>query len=205
MPTVFIAGSITIKHLDLKVQERLMNIIVQEHPILVGDADGADTSIQQFLYENGARHVTVYCTGTMPRNNVGNWEVHSVTTYHKPGSRAYFTAKDIAMTVAADHGLMIWDTKSTGTLSNVIELLSARKNSLIFINKEKAFHKVLCVTDLAKLVARMTDSARIKADTKIGLLERIDELQSREQQFAILATKAAAKNESEVVSSGNTV
>ncbi len=182
-----------------------MNIIVQEHPILVGDADGADTSIQQFLYENGARHVTVYCTGTMPRNNVGNWEVHSVTTYHKPGSRAYFTAKDIAMTVAADHGLMIWDTKSTGTLSNVIELLSARKNSLIFINKEKAFHKVLCVTDLAKLVARMTDSARIKADTKIGLLERIDELQSREQQFAILATKAAAKNESEVVSSGNTV
>ena len=191
MPTVFVAGSITIKHLDLKVQERLMNIIVQEYPILVGDADGADTSIQQFLYENGARDVTVYCTGAIPRNNIGDWQVHSVTTYHKPGSRAYFTAKDIEMTEAADHGLMIWDAKSTGTLSNVIELLTRKKSALVFINKAKEFHKVICVADLDDLVARMADTARLKANTKIDLFERVNVLRSREQQFAILAAKAA--------------
>lgn len=176
-----------------------MNIIVQEYPILVGDADGADTSIQQFLYENGARDVTVYCTGTIPRNNIGDWQVHSVTTYHKPGSRAYFTAKDIEMTEAADHGLMIWDAKSTGTLSNVIELLTRKKSALVFINKAKEFHKVICVADLDDLVARMADVARLKADTKIDLFERLNSLRSREQQFAILATKAAAEDELETL------
>jgi hypothetical protein len=197
MPTVFIAGSITIKHLDMEVQERLMNVIVQKHPILVGDADGADTAIQQFLFENGARLVTVYCTGKSPRNNIGDWAIHCVTTYHKPGSRAYFTVKDVAMAAAADHGLMIWDAKSTGTLSNVIELLSRKKNALVFVNNAKTFHKVLCAADLSDLVAQMTDSARLKADTKIGLFERLDALHSREQQFAILAAKATAEGGSE--------
>jgi hypothetical protein len=202
MPTVFIAGSITIKNLDPMVQQRLMNVIVQEHPILVGDADGADTSIQQFLYENNAQHVTVYCTGATPRNNIGNWNVHSVTTYHKPGSRAYFTAKDIEMAAAADHGLMIWDTKSTGTLSNVIELLTQKKNALVFINKAKEFHKVLCVADLFALVERMADDARLKADTKISLFERLETLRSREQQFEILAAKAAAKEAADASTKG---
>ena len=169
-----------------------MNIIVKEHPILVGDADGADTAIQQFLHENGARHVTVYCTGNTPRNNIGDWAVHSVITYHKPGSRAYFTAKDVAMAATADHGLMIWDGKSTGTLSNVIELLARKKNTLVFINKTKDFHKVVCTGDLYELVTHMTDAARLKAGTKINLFERLDALNSREQQFMILAAKAAA-------------
>lgn len=168
-----------------------MNIIVQEHLILLGDADGADTSIQQFLFENGARDVTIYCTGKTPRNNIGNWKVHSVTTYHKPGSRAYFTAKDIEMAVAADHGLMIWDAKSTGTLSNVIELLARKKNALVFINKTKEFNKVLCAADLDDLVARMAEGDRLKADTKIDLFERLNALHMREQQFAILTAKNA--------------
>ncbi len=170
-----------------------MNVIAQEYPIIVGDADGADTSIQQFLYENGAKLVTVYCTGKTPRNNIGDWEVHPVTTYHKPGSRAYFTVKDVAMAAAADHGLMIWDAKSTGTLSNVIELLSRKRNALVFINKVKEFHRVLCATDLGDLVTQMTDAARLKADTKINLFERLDALYSREQQFKILTDKSASE------------
>ena len=36
MATVFVAGSITIKCLDFKVQERLMNIISLGHDVLVG-------------------------------------------------------------------------------------------------------------------------------------------------------------------------
>ena len=46
------------------------------------------------------------------------------------------------MAEAADYGLMIWDAKSTGTLSNVIELLSRKKKSLVFVNKEKEFKVV---------------------------------------------------------------
>lgn len=192
MTTVFIAGSITIKHLDPKVQVRLMNIIEMGHEVIVGDADGVDTSIQRFLLENGATRVTVYCTGDRPRNNLAGWPTHCVTTYHSPGSRAYFTAKDIAMAEAAKVGLMIWDAKSTGTLSNVTELLMRRKNALVFINKAGEFHKVVNVTDLDALVARMAEASRLKADSKIGLLHKIETLRSRENVDEILASRAAA-------------
>jgi hypothetical protein len=192
MTTVFIAGSITIKKLDPMVQVRLVNIIELGHQVIVGDAEGADTAIQQFLHESGATKVTVYCVGGQPRNNLGSWPVNNVTTYHKAGSRAYFTAKDIEMAKDADVGLMIWDAKSTGTLSNVIELLTRKRNSTVFINKEKAFHKVVKVADLERLVTRMADASRLKADTKIGLLEKIATLRSRELQAEILARKAQA-------------
>lgn len=189
MTTVFIAGSITIKHLDLLVQERIMNIVSQDFNVIVGDADGVDTSIQQFLLEQNYSHVTVFCTGDMPRNNVGNWDVRHVKTYHKPGSRAFFTAKDLAMADAADSGLMIWDTKSTGTLSNVIELLSRRKFSWAFIDKLKTFHAVKNVDALEGLLDHMPPPARLKADTKIGLTEKLSALRSREKQMALLTER----------------
>lgn len=192
MTTVFIAGSINIKHLDPLVQTRLMNVIAQDYQVLVGDADGADSAIQRFLHENHASHVTVYCAGDKPRNNLGEWAVNPVKTYHAKGTRAFFTAKDLAMAEVADYGLMIWDTKSTGTLNNVIELLTRKKNALVFINKDKAFHKVVTVADLDALVARMADASRLKADTKMGLNERIETLRSRELAAAILASRAAA-------------
>lgn len=192
MTTVFIAGSITIKHLPQKVQARMMNIVASNYAVLVGDADGVDTSIQRFLRENGANNATVYCTGDKPRNNIGGWPVHSVISYHPKGSRAYFTAKDIAMADAADVGLMVWDAKSTGTLSNVVELLSRKKNSLVFHDKDKEFHKVSNVDELEALVGRMADADRRKADSKIGLLDRIATLRSRALQKDILQRAAEA-------------
>jgi hypothetical protein len=192
MTTVFIAGSINVKHLHPKVQARMMNIIVSDYAVLVGDADGVDTAIQQFLHENGARNATVYCTGGKPRNNVGNWPVHCVTSYHPKGCRAYFTAKDIEMAEAADVGLMIWDAKSTGTLSNVVELLSRKRNSLVFLDKEKQFHKVSNIDELEALVGGMADADRLKADSKIGLLDRIAALRSRALQMDILQRAEAA-------------
>lgn len=192
MTTVFIAGSITIKHLDFLVQERIMNIVDRNFKVIVGDADGVDTSIQQFLQEQNYPNVTVFCTGDTPRNNVGNWAVHQVKTYHKPGSRAFYTAKDLAMAEAADSGLMIWDTKSTGTLSNVIELLSRKKFCWAFINKLKTFHAVKNVGALEGLLDHMPPPARLKADTKIGLTEKLSALRSREQQMALLAERTEA-------------
>lgn len=192
MTTVFIAGSITIKQLDFKVQERIMNILHQEFDVIVGDADGVDASIQQFLVNELYQRVTVFCTGDTPRNNVGKWTVHPVTTYHKPGSRAYFTAKDVAMAEAADTGLMIWDAKSTGTLSNVIELLNRKKAAWVFVNKDKEFQAVKNVQGLESLLERMSTPARLKADSKIGLTEKLNTLRSREAQMALLAERAQA-------------
>ena len=140
---VFIAGSMNIKHLDPKVKERIDNIVASEFEVVVGDADGADTSVQWHLFNLGKSKATVFCSGPSARNNVGEWPVQSVETKHAEGSRAFFTAKDLRMAEVADFGLMIWDTKSTGTLSNVIELLVRKKKSVVFVNKAKAFKNVL--------------------------------------------------------------
>lgn len=173
---VFIAGSMNIKHLDPQVKQRIDNIVAQDFEVVVGDADGADTSIQWHLFNHGTTKTTIFCSGERPRNNVGNWPVQNVETSHAKGSRAFFTAKDIRMAEVADIGLMIWDTKSTGTLSNVIELLARRKKSVVFVNKAKIFKNIATVEQLEELLSYMSEHARQKADEKIRLFDRIDAL-----------------------------
>jgi hypothetical protein len=194
MTTVFIAGSIKIRHLHDAVQVRIMNILSMDYDIVVGDADGADTAIQRFLSDQGASKVTIYCSGERPRNNIGGWPVQQVATYHPKRSRAWFTAKDVAMAHVADLGLMVWDGMSTGTLSNVIELLARKRNSLVFIDTVRQFHRILSVSDLQALVTRMASAARAKADTKIDLYSRIEHLQSRAVQDDILTLRAARQD-----------
>jgi hypothetical protein len=184
---VFIAGSMNIKNLDPEVKQRIDKIIEQDLEVVVGDADGADTSVQWHLFNHGGIRATVFCSGPTPRNNVGDWPVESVATKHTEGSRAFFTAKDLRMAEVADYGLMIWDTKSTGTLSNVIELISRNKKSVVFVNKAKAFRNVGTVEQLEELVGFMSEHAKKKADEKIGLLNRIESLKSEKAQARMFA------------------
>jgi hypothetical protein len=180
MSTVFIAGSLSIKNLHACFLERLDRIVGVEFDLVVGDADGADASIQQALLDRSAAFVTVYCSGRTPRNNLGNWPVRQVETDAQPGTRAFFTAKDVEMAKVADYGLMMWDAKSTGTLSNVIELLKRGRTSRVFVNKEKQFLTVSDVGTLRSLVGLMSEGAHSKAEQKIGLSRRIDAFE-REQ------------------------
>ena len=62
------------------------------------------------------------------RNNLGNWQVEKVESGLKSKSSAVHAFKDRKMSQIADVGLMIWDCKSAGTLSNVIDLLEQGKN-----------------------------------------------------------------------------
>jgi hypothetical protein len=183
MTIVFVAGSLSIKRLHARFVECVDRIVASDLAVVVGDADGADASIQQALADRGATNVTVYCSGTRPRNNVGDWPVHRVETSQEPGSRAFFTAKDLKMAEAADYGLMMWDAKSTGTLSNVIELLKRSRTSRVFVNKEQRLVTVKNVADLQELVALMSEGARDKAEQKMALSRRIASLRS--EQFAL--------------------
>ena len=176
MTTVFIAGSISISRLHEKVQERINNIVSSNLNVVVGDADGADTSIQECLRAHNAHQVTVYCTGEAPRNNVADWPVHRVPSKARAGTRSFFTAKDLEMAKNSDFGLMVWDCKSTGTLSNVIELLKKKKKSVVFVNKTKDFVTVGDESGLENLLHFMSDHARAKAEEKIGLSAKIAEL-----------------------------
>jgi hypothetical protein len=167
--TVFVAGSMNIKHLNRQFVDRVAKIVASEFDIVVGDADGSDTSIQEVLVEMKAERVTVYCSGSEPRNNVGGWKVNKVFPNAPKDTRAYFTAKDIEMAKVADFGLMMWDAKSTGTLSNVIELLRRGKKTVVFVNKHKDFITVSTPIGLNDLVEAMSEGARAKANSKIGL------------------------------------
>ncbi|CAI8914329.1 hypothetical protein D3C87_912900 [compost metagenome] len=184
MTTVFIAGSINIKNLDPKVKERINNIVASDFEVVVGDAGGADTSIQEYLLSLERSRTTVFCSGSAPRNNLGHWPARTVDSKHSKGSRAFFTEKDVVMAEAADYGLMIWDAKSTGTLSNVIELLSRKKKSLVFVNKEKQFKVVGDVSQLEELIAFMSDHAKQKANEKIKLFDRISLLKHDQAELS---------------------
>jgi hypothetical protein len=183
MTSVFISGSIRIKKIDSNVIQRLKNIISSNIGVIIGDADGVDSSIQEFLKSSGMRSVVVYCSGDTPRNNLGHWDTKKVSTSYKAGTRQYFTAKDKAMASDCDYGFMVWDTNSTGTLSNVIELVEKNKVGLVYINKTKGFIKVKNVQDLETLISFMSVASLKKADEKIGLFKKIESIKSIQQDL----------------------
>jgi len=185
MSKVFVAGSMSIKNLHPKFLERLGNAITSGLEIVVGDANGSDASIQEYLAQCGVKNVVVYCTGTAPRNNLGGWKVECVQSDAAEGTRAYYTAKDKRMAEAADYGLMLWDTKSTGTLSNVIELMRNGKNSVVFINKDKRFATIKEPQEIASLIKAMSPTAKDKADRKIGLSKIVDSLTKEQLSFQL--------------------
>lgn len=185
MATVFIAGSISIQNLDGLIQDRIRNVLDSNHNIVVGDADGADASIQQCLFQYGATEVIVYCSGQAPRNNIANWPVEKVQTDKRPGTRAFFTEKDKKMAKDSDFGLMIWDCESSGTLSNVIELASHGKKSVVYMPHAQTFYTVSGPDGLYTLLGAMTDRARSAAERKINIQKRIAELKDMQFDLSI--------------------
>lgn len=183
MTRVFISGSIKIKNIDSNIAKRLDNIIESEYTVLVGDASGVDSSIQEYLKEKSVTNVTVYCTGNRARNNLGNWPTHNVTSSHKKGTREYFTAKDVEMAKACDYGFMIWDTQSAGTLSNTIELLKRSKKSLVYINKQKSFMTIKDVSNFSNLISTMSETAVQAIEKKIKLSKTIELLNNQQAEL----------------------
>ena len=180
MHKIFISGSMRIKNISPKVIKRINNIIESKYEVIVGDANGVDSSIQSYLASKELKSVTVYCTGAQPRNNIGRWGLKQIQTDAKPGTRAYFTAKDLSMSDDCDYGLMIWDSKSTGTLSNVLELLIQKKSSLVFVNKLKKFYEIANISALENLIAVMSENAFRKADKKINLTTKIKKIKHKQ-------------------------
>jgi hypothetical protein len=173
MKTVFISGSISIGSLDREVAARIANAVEGGLSIIVGDANGVDSLAQQTLIALDAQNVVVYCSGTHPRNNLGHWPVETVQTDAKPGTRAYFTAKDLTMAMAADYGLMIWDRKSQGTLKNVAEMLARNRTSVVYLADKRRFMTIATPKDFAALLDCMTKPERAKAEAKLKIIPAI--------------------------------
>jgi len=181
MQKIFISGSISIKKLDRNVLDRIDEIIKAGHQIIVGDADGVDRLAQCYLHEQDIGNVVVYCSGDISRNNIGNWNVMKVHTDKSPGSRVFFAAKDLQMADDCERGLMVWDSESTGTLSNTIELLKRDKASLVYIDRAKTFLEIKQVRHLEELLSHMSESALAKAEAKLRLNKVLASLRDDEQ------------------------
>ena len=132
---VFIAGSRAESNLDIEVINRLQNICNNNYTILVGDADGVDSSVQKFFENKYYSNVYVFASNGKTRNNRGNWQVKSVQVPDDVKDFDFYVAKDEEMSRQADYGFMIWDGESRGTFNNIINLINLNKTVLVYYNK----------------------------------------------------------------------
>ncbi len=139
MTKVFIGGSRGASRLNTQVRERLDNIMEKGFSIIIGDANGADKAVQQYLHSKHYQKVEVFCSEGLCRNNIGNWRTRNIPAGTRNRDAQFYSAKDRVMAQEATVGLMMWDGKSVGTLLNVFRLLSLKKKSVIYTVPEKRF------------------------------------------------------------------
>ena len=123
---VFISGKVSYdKPLDDKLKEEVDKIIRANAHILIGDAPGADTRVQEYLAEKGYLNVTVFTTDEKVRNNVGNWAVRTISDGGNTEERLIRRQKDIAMTEESTRGLAIMpeDDRPDSAMSLNVERL----------------------------------------------------------------------------------
>jgi len=134
---VFIGGSRNIKELDEEINQVLFGELNSNAEILVGDADGVDTLIQQFCKNNNYDKVSVYASNGKARNNVGKFNVKNIVVDKDTYSKQFFVKKDIAMTDDADYGIVIWDGKSKGSLDQLYRMVKQNKPCRVYIFNDK--------------------------------------------------------------------
>lgn len=111
MKKVVVSGSRGVRVLPEAARVALRKLMQLELEVLVGDAEGVDCLVQQYMRAAGYPHVTVYHIGRHPRHNCG------FRTVAVAGTR--YEDKDIVMCQAAAYGLAIWDGQSPGTRRNI--------------------------------------------------------------------------------------
>lgn len=176
MTTVFVGGSRAVSRLNPVIRAKLENLISRNCTLLVGDANGADKALQQYLSSRGYQNVVVYCMDRC-RNNLGAWPTRRIS---RPGARkdfAYYAAKDHAMAEDAKCGVMFWDGKSKGTLNNIQNLIRLSKKTLVYMAPEEAFYKLSSAKDLDELLDRcdrsVIERAQQQIESKISCQERL--------------------------------
>lgn len=178
---VFIGGSRKISQLNDAIRTRLSNIISQGFTVLVGDANGADKAVQNYLHKNKYNNVSVFCSGNKCRNNIGKWITSNVDVPNNVTGIKYYMIKDAKMSEEADYGFMLWDGKSAGTLNNVLNLLKRKKIALLYFSGNKQFYTISKPDDLKSILMLCDKENLAKFDNKISLSNKIKELTSPHQ------------------------
>lgn len=181
MTSVFVGGSRDISRLNDLIKDRIKNIVSNDFTIHIGDANGADKAVQQYLFETHYLNVIVYCTGSSCRNNIGHWPVNHVSTPNKLNGLKFYMQKDLEMAKKADHGFMLWDGKSAGTLNNILTLLKLHKKCLVYFSPVKSFFTIHTAAELEDLLQKCSQNDLQKIDAKIHIDKLIESISLPEQ------------------------
>ena len=152
MMKVFIGGSRSIRKLDANIEEKLANIIQKRYLVLIGDADGADSLVQEYFQINNYPNVIVYCSGNKCRNNIGSWSEKHILISSALTKREFYIAKDKQMAKDTDYGFMVWDGRSRGTLANIQFLAQQHKPTLVYFELVKQFRIIRHPNEIGCLI-----------------------------------------------------
>lgn len=143
---IFISGTAgfgtdkIITTLPESVKNFIDSCITQKYHILIGDCQGIDTLVQEYINEHDYENVTVYCSGSRCRNIINTaWNISYVRVPYGVRGREFFAVKDKAMARDADTALAIWDGKSKGTGSNIENMKMQNKPVTIFRTDKNVF------------------------------------------------------------------
>lgn len=179
MKKVVFGGSRRLPRLNKAIRERADNIIANGYVVLIGDANGADRAMQEYLAEKTYRHVLVFCAGSTCRNNVGGWETRFVPSGRAQRDFQHYVTRDKKMLEEADYGFMVWDGKSKGTLNQIVNLIEADKSVLLYFSPEKRFLTLKSRNDLVSLLS-LCDPGIVKLlESSLHLNQRIHPEQPR--------------------------
>lgn len=160
MSTVFVGGSRRVSRLSAEAKERLNNVVGSGFNVIVGDANGADKAVQKHLMDSAYDKVTVFCSGSRCRNNLGNWPTRNIEAPKSAKGFQFYATKDREMAREADFGLMLWDGKSAGTVLNVLRLIGAGKKAVLLNTKEKSTTTFKAAADWEAFLARCDGTLR---------------------------------------------
>jgi len=169
---VFVAGSRRLSRLNHDVRRRLDAIVDKGFTVILGDANGADKAVQQYLRSKNYRDVLVFCMDSGCRNNLGGWPTRTIAAAEPmPRDFAYYSSKDRVMSEAADYGLMLWDGRSRGTLTNIVHLVREGKPVVVYVAPESSFYTLRQSRQLAEMLTRFDPSALARINGELQALE----------------------------------
>ena len=138
---VFISGSISIKKLPQEVKNSIDKIIEQNLEILVGDAKGIDTLVQNYCLSLNYYNIIIYSIYAFPRYKAS--DNSKIKYIEVPNSikreRERQQEKDKAMTMDSEFTFTIWDSKSKGSYANMIRGLDNHKKVKIYLSNKNLF------------------------------------------------------------------
>ena len=149
---IMIVGSHTITEPDRRVKLMISKLCGEGWHILVGDHSGLDAALQEYLRDMHTDWVRVYTARPRPQHNLDGWPVRRPPREGRWGGAPRHLQNTLAMTAAADCGMVLWDGRSMGTYFVMASLIEQGKSVWVYLPDRGGAHTLRTPEDLEKLL-----------------------------------------------------